>query len=1005
MKKSIIRKVIALVISLLLTIIVIMTISNILLNAKNKDAKILQNQLQHISLIELLNNQLSDLSTVSYKMSRLDDKRLFKQQKQSIHDHLTLIHKLTKILSEGGSFEYELKVNFLEKNVFLEKIEYHPNSKEQLTELIESQPRIENLEELCHQLIEKTKLYYQDNTNTTLYNESISLYKQQESLIYRLKETTNRAFITANDKRNSLKVAMDDRMRLFNIIRWLLISLLMLIVAISLRLILQQISKIVDQHEEATIKLEESNKTIQKILDSLPVGIAVADRKQRIKHINNTALKWMEETSETNYLDQHCSKVFCLENEDTCPITSDKLIIHDIELDLIQTNGNKLSIMKSAIPIRLNDEDVILEAFMDISKQKEAEQALVDQKRFTDAVLNSALVGIVVIDAETHEILSINKKATEMIGDDESRIIGQVCNEYICPAEKGNCPITDHDVLVQNQHKKLLTANGESKHILKSVKKTEINGKRVYVESFVDISDRIKAENELRKLSRVVEESPASIVITNKNGNIEYVNPKFSENTGYKVEEVIGKNPRIINARNEENTVDYEVMWKTILDGNIWRGEFCNKRKDGSIFWEQASISPFRDQEGNITHFIAIKDDITDRKEFEKKLKLEKTRANAANEAKGFFLAKMSHEIRTPMNGIIGMTDILLESVEDKDVSEKLKIISVSAENLLTIINEILDFSKIEAGQVELESIPINIQDLVNDIKNLLIIKAKEKNLFLKTEISDQLPEFILGDPTRLKQIIINLVNNAIKFTEQGGITVLLEKKSKSYNEHQFIMKVSIIDTGIGISKEGKSKLFKAFSQTSSSTTRTHGGTGLGLLISKDLAKLMGGDIGIDSTPDEGSTFWVNIPSSEAKKEEMSTQEKEQLRETKNLHILVAEDNVINQKIALLNLEKLGHKVQFANNGMEAVELYKKEKFHLILMDIQMPQMGGLEATGIIRDYEKQNHILNKIPIVALTANALKTDKDKYIAAGMNDYLSKPFKQKELVDVLSRLHI
>ncbi|OYT17100.1 MAG: hypothetical protein B7C24_04270 [Bacteroidetes bacterium 4572_77] len=853
MKKIIIRKVIALVASLLLIITVIMIISSLLIKAKERDEKILQKHQDHIDLIKWLQVEFTNLSLVTHEMSQLSDVRLLKQEEKKVEGGFVQIHKLSTILRDGGKYTRQISVNYNNTDIFSASIEYYPNSKEQLLEMVELQPRLNYMEQISFELLEEVKLYYQ-NDKLGNYYKAKSNYKQLESLIRRSVETTNRAFITASELKKNTKIEMEERKALLNIFKFVFISVLLIIVFLFLRQVLKQIIKIVDKHEEATLRLEESNKTIQKILDSLPVGIALANRKQEIKHINKTALKLIKDTQESNYVDSHCSKVFCLEDEEHCPITSNGLAIHDIELGLIQADGNKKTILKSAIPVRLDNEDMILEAFMDISIQKDAVQALVDQKRYIDDVLNSVLVGVVVIEAETHKIFSVNKKAVEMIGDIEQNIVGQICNEYICPAKRGNCPITDLDIQVQNQQKILITAQGERKQILKSVKKTEINGKKVYVESFVDISDRVKAEDELRKLSRVVEESPASIVITDVNGIVEYVNPKLLENTGYTAEEVLGKSPSMFNAREIENKVDYKEMWETILGGEIWKGEFCNKGKDGRVFWELASISPVKDKNGIITHFVAIKDDITDRKEYEKKLTIERRKANSANKAKGFFLAKMSHEIRTPMNGIIGMTDLLLESIKSDEIKEKLKVISVSAENLLIIINEILDFSKIEAGQVSLESIPININDLLSEVKKLLHIKATKKGLYLKTQISKELPDYIVGDPTRIKQIIINLVNNAITFTKEGGVTILLGKKIIPSETDQFILSIRIIDTGSGISEEGKLKLFKAFSQTSASTTRTHGGTGLGLLISKELVESIEPKKGSESKKNYGKS-------------------------------------------------------------------------------------------------------------------------------------------------------
>jgi len=1005
MKKSISKKIAFIMLSFVLSIVLLVVLNKLLVNSKSKDEQVLYNELSHLSLIKIMQSKLSDLSAVSYKLSRLEDERVQKRYESEMISLLGDIELLTDVLINGGQYKHVVRLNLYDRDHFTNKISYTHKKEHFNSEIVELKPRIIFINDVSFQLINAALKYFENPVDSEK-QKVLSLYKQLESLITRSHETANRAYVQVQKKKEYLDMEMKKRMNRYFLYHVFFAIFIILALTLLLRQIIKQIFHLVDIHEKSKQNLEESNKTIQKILDSLPVGVALANRKQQILQINKTALKWMKNAKEADYIDQHCGNVFCLEDEEVCPITSNDLAIHDIELGLRQKDGEISTVIKSAIPIRLHNQDMILEAFMDISKQKKAEQDLIDQKKFNDAVLNSALVGIVVIDAESHEILSTNKKAQEMIETDDANIIGNICNNFICPADRGSCPISDLDLEVLNQQKTLITADKKLKHILKSVRKAKINDREVYVESFVDISERIKAEQELQKLSMVVQQSPNSIVITKSDGAIEYVNPSFEELTGYSLSEVMGKNPRILNARNEENKVDYRKMWDTIKRGMVWKGEFCNRKKNGEIFWELASISPVKNKEGIITHFIAIKDDITDRKRSEAELTLAKEKADKANKAKSFFLAKMSHEIRTPMNGIIGMTDILMEGTDDTDLKDKLKVIGVSAENLLTIINEILDFSKIEAGQVELENIPFNLKTLLDEVEELLIFKAKEKNLYLKTRLSDQLSHFIVGDPTRIKQIIINLVNNAINFTEEGGITIYLEKKRQQIKSKKFVLGISVIDTGIGISEEGKKKLFKAFSQTENSTTRTHGGTGLGLLISKDLSVLMGGNIGVDSQLGEGSTFWVEIPTEEAslKMKEKIQPEINEETDNKKLQILLAEDNKINQKIALINLEKLGHRVDIANNGKEALKMFKSNNYDLVLMDIQMPEMSGLEATGYIREYEIKAKKYRKTPIIALTANALTTDKDKYIAAGMNDYLSKPFKQQELIKVLTALY-
>ncbi len=395
--------------------------------------------------------------------------------------------------------------------------------------------------------------------------------------------------------------------------------------------------------------------------------------------------------------------------------------------------------------------------------------------------------------------------------------------------------------------------------------------------------------------------------------------------------------------------------------------------------------------------------EIEERKRIEKELVKAKNDAEKASKAKSMFLASMSHEIRTPMSGIIGMLDILKQYDINSEQKEHLSVIEVSAQNLLTIINDILDFSKIEAGQIELENIDFHLHNLVNDVVRMLVYKAEAKNLKLVQHIGDEVPNYLKGDVVRLKQILINLMNNAIKFSEYGDIRLsveFLKKENKSV-----WLKCAVSDEGIGISEEGKKNLFKDYHQIGASTTRKYGGTGLGLAISKRIAELMSGEIGCESELGKGSTFWFTVCLLEASKPPIKGSADlpgKEMSLKQPLSILLAEDNAINQKIALINLKKMGHRAELAENGAIAVELYKNGSFDLILMDEQMPSMSGIEATRMIRKIEAAKEIKSHIPIIALTANAMKGERERFLAAGMDDYLSKPFKIDDLKEVIAR---
>jgi signal transduction histidine kinase/CheY-like chemotaxis protein len=379
----------------------------------------------------------------------------------------------------------------------------------------------------------------------------------------------------------------------------------------------------------------------------------------------------------------------------------------------------------------------------------------------------------------------------------------------------------------------------------------------------------------------------------------------------------------------------------------------------------------------------------------EEELTVSKHQAEEANRVKSIFLASMSHEIRTPLNGVIGMTTLLLDTTQTAEQREYSETIRLSGKLLLRLINDILDFSKIESGNLELESINFDLHTVIEESIELIATGAHQKGLVTNTVIDTTIPEWINGDPTRLSQILLNLLNNALKFTAKGEITITVSLNKK-------MLHFEIRDTGIGITPAVKPLLFKSFSQGDVSTTRKYGGTGLGLAISKRLVESMGGEIDVDSIPGKGSKFWFTIPLNIAtakkdKIEKLITPERCSVT-SRDAHILIAEDNVINQLVAVNMLKKLGFtKIDVVTDGLEVLKALEKIPYDLIFMDCEMPEMDGYDATRKIRVALKKH-----IPIIAMTAHALKGDKEKCLDAGMNDYLSKPIDRKELIRALEQ---
>ena len=388
-------------------------------------------------------------------------------------------------------------------------------------------------------------------------------------------------------------------------------------------------------------------------------------------------------------------------------------------------------------------------------------------------------------------------------------------------------------------------------------------------------------------------------------------------------------------------------------------------------------------------------------KNIEGELKKSRDDAERMSRTKGEFLANMSHEIRTPMNGVIGMLQLLEDTSLTETQRDYVNIAYKSADSLLSILNDILDLSKIEAGQLEVESIVFDLREVVSDVLLLYTIKAEHSGIYLNCEVDELVPGKLIGDPTRMRQVLVNLISNAIKFTSEGGVTVNVKVKLK--DENDVLIRVDVKDTGIGIPESKHQKLFLAFSQADGSTTRKYGGSGLGLTIVRQLVELMDGNLGVESEPGKGSKFWFMVPLGIVHDEELQAVLSMESPKTIVLtgKILLVEDNPINQMVAVKMLEKIGLETVLAVNGKEALEYMQRGKFDLVLMDCQMPGMDGFEVTRIWR--EQEQHASNvHLPIIAMTANVMEGDREKCLASGMDDYLGKPVRKVELARILQR---
>ena len=531
-----------------------------------------------------------------------------------------------------------------------------------------------------------------------------------------------------------------------------------------------------------------------------------------------------------------------------------------------------------------------------------------------------------------------------------------------------------------------------------------------YRRQLVHAAHRAEAASARRISATVFDASAEAITITDIDANIISVNPAFTRMSGYSACEVVGRNPRLMNSGLQDKTF-YEQLWRDVMQHGGWQGEMVNRHKDGHLFHVQVSITTSRDSLDRPQHFIGVSIDITARKQAEAEalrstqLLQEATEvAQAANLAKSRFLATMSHEIRTPMNGILGMAQLLqMPGMKEADRADYVNTILTSGQSLLALLNDILDLSKIEAGRFQLDSTDFKPLQLVNEAQSLFSGSAKAKNLTLESRWRGPGDQRYESDAHRISQMLANLLGNAIKFTPQGHIRV--EGAEIERSGDSAVLEFSVSDTGIGITPEKLSLLFLPFSQTDSSITRQFGGSGLGLSIVSSLAKMLGGDVGVESTPGEGSRFWFRIRAGLCTRPEITLQAPHQAATSGdaprlNGRVLVAEDNLVNAMVIEALLKRLGLETTLVGDGQQALGAITQGLApDVVLMDLQMPTMDGLTATRHIRRWETEQ-AQSRVPIIALTADVFAENRQDCVDAGMDDFLSKPIALNALTKAL-----
>ena len=859
---------------------------------------------------------------------------------------------------------------------------------------------------------------------------------------------------------------------------------------------------------------------------------------------------------------------------------------------VVHTGYLTIGNLEAEAAIAIGNARLFAEVDGQITELKRAEEAIQESERRLTDIISFLPDATLVIDGEG-KVIAWNRAIEEMTGVKAEEMLGKGDYEYAIPFYGERRPILIDLVLLPDEEfeRKYAHIQRRGPFLAGETYVPYVRGRARYlfatasvlrdskgnavgaIETIRDITERKEAERQIQLLGQIAQQMKDAVIVTDSDpeSRIRYVNDAFTTLYGYTQDEVLGQPSWILFAGDDaERERVFQETTEVIARQGQYRLEYQDRRKDGSPFWVSTTMSAVHLGEEGKPYDLAIVRDITDRKQADQELQQAKAAAEAATQAKSAFLAMMSHEIRTPMNAVIGMASLLLDTDLTPEQHEFAETIRTSGDALLTIINDILDFSKIEAGRIELERQPFDLRECVESALALIATKAAEKGLELGCLMDDQVPVAIFGDEARLRQILLNLLSNAAKFTEEGEVVVSLaaQKPGSCENGGLYELHFAVKDTGIGIPPDRIDRLFRSFSQVDSSTTRKYGGTGLGLAISKRLCEIMGGSMWVESpspSPPQaespspspplaggteggsGSTFhftiqaeaapaplrpylqatqldlkgkrvlivddnatnrriltlqtqgWGMVPQATGSPEEalewirrgapfdiaildqqmpemdglmlaaeiqrerggdalsnvplplvmvsslgpreantdggefaafllkpvrasqlynalvgiLATEERPAQREPvadtrqfdsgmgqrQPLRILLAEDNAVNQKLALRLLERLGYRADVAANGLEALEALRRQPYDVVLMDVQMPDMDGLEATRAIH----QEWPGERRPrIVAMTANVMKEDREACLAAGMDDYLSKPIRVEELVGALSR---
>ena len=784
-------------------------------------------------------------------------------------------------------------------------------------------------------------------------------------------------------------------------------------------------------------RIDERSAEVADLYDNAPCGYHSLDKDGVFVQINQTELDWLGYEREEllgkvrfrSLLSPESVQVF----DQLFAVVQKRGFGEPVEYEVVRKDGSRFPVLVNATA-RMDESGNFLHSratVFDITERKKQEKRQSRQRQTLEKLalgvsrseilesiiqylsqeLPEAVCSILIVDAEKRQLL-LGARSGLPTGVAAISQCGVIQDKISPPTVSQRPSMGIYHQLMQNagfaaQHTEWIVAgNGQLLGALvihwRQIKPISPDDMELMIEAahWAGIAiENVNTREQLRKLSTAVDQSPAATVITDLKGDITYVNPRFTDVTGYSLTEAIGKNPRILKSGRTPPEV-YQDLWQTIAAGQEWKGEFLNRKRNGGLFWEKASITAIRDEQGAVSAYLAVKEDITEQKFAQQALLRAKEEAESATRMKSAFLANMSHEIRTPMNAILGFTELLLRD-DSLSVQQRhyLTTVSRSGEHLLELLNDVLETSKIEAGQMRINSAPFDIRLMLDYLDSMFRQKIEDKSLVFSVDADRLEYGHFVADQQKLRQIVINLLGNALKFTQAGRIDLRVWTEPCSGGEPtECYLFFEVADTGMGIAAAEQESIFQVFSQTREGAQI--GGTGLGLSISRSLARMMGGDIVVESEPGKGSCFRVHICARAvvaAKLRPMKKRVVGLVESGARRRILIVDDEILNREFLQSFLLQIGFDVAEATDGDTALGLIASWQPDLVLMDVMMPGMDGNATTRKIREQWPE------LKVVGLSANVFEEAERKAYESGMNLYVRKPYKEIELLHAIGEM--